>query len=359
MPHTAGLGQRTVSTRPLIKWTGGKGRELGAIHAAMPAGVQRLLEPFVGGGAVLFSFPSCIPADVNDMSADLIGLYRACQEGNPALVASVQAIDQAWRGVGSVRTGEASQDALSAAQAGQAARPLDMLSPVLADMVAGEASLALARKRRTLERIRIQGDIERPQALLASALKSALYTAVRRWVNGAEAGPARLGAFWFLREFAYGGMFRANAAGENNVPYGGMSYDGRNMASRLIQIAEPPMQARLAATRFSRGDFAGFLEECRPDREDFAFLDPPYDSPFSTYDGNAFGRSDHGRLAASMATLPCRWMLVISQTEFVRQTYCTLPEARVSSFQKGYAANIKQRFARDATHLVVTNYDPE
>ena len=57
-----------------------------------------------------------------------------------------------------------------------------------------------------------------------------------------------------------------------------------------------------------------------------------------------------------MRRLDAPWMLVIAETPFVTQTYCTLPGARVSAFAKGYAVNIKQRFDRASTHLMITNF---
>ena len=345
--------------RPLIKWTGGKSRELDIIRASMPHDVGRVVEPFVGGGAVFLSVPSGIPALANDMSRDLVGLYRGLAAGMPGLLDCTLAIDRAWRATGLLQPGRKHGDDALCGQALLAAGPLTVVDTALPEMVAGEASRALARKRRALARLADQeGGVLRPEELLASALKAAVYTALRSWHNAAPGGPGRLAAFWFLREFCYGGMFRTNAAGGSNVPYGGMSYDSRGMDGRLAQVAAPAMAARLAATDFHQGDFATFLRQAGLRRDDFVFLDPPYDSAFSTYDGNAFGRADHCRLAAAMQEMPCPWMLVISETEFVRDLYCGLPGARTTSFHKGYAVNIKQRFDRGATHLMVTSYDP-
>lgn len=339
------------AAQPLVKWSGGKRAELGRIAAAMPGPISRLIEPFVGGGAVLFATPSHIPAEANDACADLVGLYRQAQQP-AALAGALGAIDAAWQAIGRVPAGAADVADRIAAAAG----PLAGLDAALPRAVAREAARALARKRAALAGFAAAGDAGDPAALLASALKAALYTALRGAADDLPPGPARAAAFWFVRDFCYGAMSRRNAAGRCNVPYGGLSYDARRPAARLAQLAQPATRARLAATRFSCGDFVPFLERVRPGPGDFVFLDPPYDSPFSAYEGAAFGRPDHQRLAAMLAGLPCPWMLVIGETDFVRQTYCSLPDARTAEFAKTYATNIKSRFSRAAVHLVVTNY---
>lgn len=62
-------------TKPILKWPGGKHRLAPAIAEALGGG-KRLVEPFVGSGAVFLNtaFPSYLLCDAN---ADLISLYRA------------------------------------------------------------------------------------------------------------------------------------------------------------------------------------------------------------------------------------------------------------------------------------------
>ena len=81
---------------PLLKWPGGKSRELPAILAGLPTDPARLVDPFVGGGALLFATPSTVPAAVNDASIDLIGLYRRVQARDPAFFESASALGTWW-----------------------------------------------------------------------------------------------------------------------------------------------------------------------------------------------------------------------------------------------------------------------
>jgi len=359
MTDEAGATPGWPCARPLVKWAGGKSGELDVIGRALPTRIGRLLEPFAGGGAVLFAAPACIPAEANDLCADLIGLYRLCQGQDAGLLAAMEAIIAAWSSLGAVAAGPGLHDAEMAEGAAAACAPLAAIDHDIPAAAGRWALVALARKRLALARIADAGtEPVEPEKLLSSALRSAAYTAIRDAYNGSGLDAAgRAAVFWFIRDFCYSGMFRQNASGALNVPYGGMSYDRRSMETRLAQLRGTATAERLAAAVFHCGDFAAFLTRARPRRSDFVFLDPPYDARFSAYDGNAFGQADHLRLAASLRDLPCRWMLVISETPFVRDAYCGLPGARVASFAKLYGANIKQRFTRRATHLLITNYD--
>ena len=64
--------------KPFIKWAGGKHRLVPQIQALLPTG-QRLVEPFVGSGAVWLntSYPEARLADAN---RDLILLYQTLQQ---------------------------------------------------------------------------------------------------------------------------------------------------------------------------------------------------------------------------------------------------------------------------------------
>lgn len=61
-------------TKPFLKWAGGKYRLLDKIISTLPAG-QRLIEPFVGSGA-LFLNTDYEQYLLNDVNADLINLYK-------------------------------------------------------------------------------------------------------------------------------------------------------------------------------------------------------------------------------------------------------------------------------------------
>ena len=77
------------NVKPLVKWAGGKRQLLPHIHAALPAdNPRRFYEPFIGGGAVLFSLQPA-GARVNDLNAELINLYEVVRGGVDELIAEL------------------------------------------------------------------------------------------------------------------------------------------------------------------------------------------------------------------------------------------------------------------------------
>lgn len=61
--------------KPLVKYQGGKSRELKIIKELMPREYNRIVEPFCGGAAVSFNFEK--PAVLCDTNFDIINLYQA------------------------------------------------------------------------------------------------------------------------------------------------------------------------------------------------------------------------------------------------------------------------------------------
>lgn len=77
------------NVKSLVKWAGGKRQLLPHIHATLPAGTPRsYYEPFIGGGAVLFSLTPT-SARVNDLNSELINLYEVVREDVEALISLV------------------------------------------------------------------------------------------------------------------------------------------------------------------------------------------------------------------------------------------------------------------------------
>ena len=74
---------------PVVKWVGGKRQLLDEITPLLPKRITSYCEPFLGGGAVLFSIqPS--KAIVNDLNGDLITVYNVIREDVDALIQSLQ-----------------------------------------------------------------------------------------------------------------------------------------------------------------------------------------------------------------------------------------------------------------------------
>ncbi|MBQ4546038.1 MAG: DNA adenine methylase [Oscillospiraceae bacterium] len=70
---------------PIVKWVGGKRQLLDEITPLVPKRITSYCEPFMGGGAVLFSIQPK-KAMVNDLNGDLITLYEVVRDDVETLI---------------------------------------------------------------------------------------------------------------------------------------------------------------------------------------------------------------------------------------------------------------------------------
>lgn len=99
---------QTVKTRPkpFLKWAGGKTQLLPAIDFYLPEEFKKekeitYIEPFVGGGAVLFyllnNYPQITRTVINDINPHLINTYRTIKEKPFALIDSLKDIETRYK----------------------------------------------------------------------------------------------------------------------------------------------------------------------------------------------------------------------------------------------------------------------
>ena len=91
---------------------------------------------------------------------------------------------------------------------------------------------------------------------------------------------------------------------------------------------------------------------------DFMFLDPPYDTEFSTYAKNNFDKEDQIRLANYLYTTKAKFMLIIKNTDFIFDLYKD-KGFYIKSFDKRYLVSFMNRNDKEVEHLLITNYDIE
>ena len=87
--------------KPFIKWVGGKGQLIEQLEAKLPADFDNwddatYIEPFVGGGAMLFYMlqqqPNIKYAVINDINSDLITCYKTVRDNVEELIPALQDI---------------------------------------------------------------------------------------------------------------------------------------------------------------------------------------------------------------------------------------------------------------------------
>lgn len=375
-PNTA------TGLQPLLKWPGGKEKELKYILPNTPA-FKRYLEPFVGGGSVFMAM-TAKEYFVNDFSSELISLYNYIASSNENFFWYAELMDKSWENcVKFFRdnhilvdkyleyreeriTKEELKKFVHEFCASKKDEILDILGKEIGSLpsiIMKEMETNLFRKMARMRKLEIEKHLLPEKDLddnIETAIKSAVYMNYRYLYNDksiADSAPTlHCALFFFMRNYAYSGMFRYSSKGEFNVPYGGIAYNSKLMAKKLSYYRSKPLLKHFADTKIYNLDFEEFLRTTNPTEEDFVFLDPPYDSEFSTYAQNAFTKADQERLANYMIN-ECRakWMMIIKNTDFIYGLY-NKEGINIRTFDKEYLVSFMNRNDKKVTHLLITNY---
>jgi DNA adenine methylase len=235
--------------KPLVKYRGGKSKEIPNLIKHIPNFTGRYIEPFFGGGALYFHLEPK-NAIINDINSRLMAFYKGVKSDFEILSKELQEIEKTY-----------------------------------------------LINRRKFEELKA----ETPD-LRVDDENETLYYQIRDMFNDLtkkKYSDALL--YFFINKTAYSGMIRYNAKGEFNVPYGRYA----NLNTSLVTKAHSEL---LANTEIYNLDYKNIFEMANED--DFMFLDPPYDCVFSDY-GNAeykdgFNEKHHAELAISFLNLKCK-----------------------------------------------------
>jgi DNA adenine methylase len=94
-----------TKAKPFIKWLGGKTQLISSIEKNLPKNLEKqknltYIEPFVGGGAILFwilqNYPNITNAIINDINPDLTTAYKTIKEMPAELVDALQTIQDEY-----------------------------------------------------------------------------------------------------------------------------------------------------------------------------------------------------------------------------------------------------------------------
>lgn len=282
---------------PMIKYRGGKTKEIPHFIDYIPRKFDTYFEPFLGGGAVYFHIEPQ-KAIINDINSKLISFYLAVRNNYPTLREQLN---------------------------------------TLQDIYTKNQKEYKILKDKTPE-LRVENKNE------------ALYYMLRDMFNG-KISPQYLDGvlYFFINKTAYSGMIRYNSNGDYNVPFG--RYPNFNTMlvtsehSKLLQNAE-----------IYNKDYSEIFAMSKAD--DFMFLDPPYDCIFNDYGNidmmNGFDVEQHRRLASDFYNLSCKTLMVIGKTPLTVDLYGKYIKGE---YDKSYAVNIRNRFKSEAKHIIVANYD--
>lgn len=363
----------------LIKWPGGKASEIQYIEPLIPQ-FKRYIEPFFGGGALFFHL---MPENsiINDISYDLMSFYRLIKEHNSLFATHLYAYNSTFESL--LLCCEESypsiQNTYKSFEKSEEIDPTSLRNDIrqLVNSLDqnGFDLLVLDRdkfedhlykqfvdkcKRTVKNNLKVPFSETDLKNNLITGFTSGFYMYFRNVYNDIHLNRISnisleysIANFYFIREYCYGSMFRYNKKGEFNIPYGGMTYNHKDFRSKIDMITTPTTASLFQNTDLFCLDFEDFFSKVELSKDDFMFLDPPYDSDFSNYEGVDFTQMDQIRLFECLKTTKAQFILVIKNTDFIYSLY--KDNFTIYSFDKQYTYNVRQRNDRNAEHLIITN----
>ena len=239
---TAMEDKTTMSTeaKPFLKWAGGKGQLLSQLDQHLPDGLKEqeftYIEPFVGGGAMLFymlqRFPNIKRAVINDVNTYLITAYQVIKNSPDDLIERLVDLERQYF---ALETEEAKKNFYL--------RVRDIFNDEVLD------------------------DIDRSKYLI------------------------------FLNRTCFNGLYRVNAKGKFNVPFGRHLHP--TICNTEVIKADSQVLNRVDV-KILNGDFE-MTQNYMSDGYNFFYFDPPYrplnaTSSFNSYSKEEFNDDEQIRL---------------------------------------------------------------
>ena len=340
--------------RTLIKWAGGKTSELQIIKQHMPDKLDRVIEPFVGGGAVFLGLESS-HSIVNDFSQELIRFYEIIKsnEFEQFKAILVQLHEERLKAL-NLEVNDSFLD--DASKINNHPSFKKFLNREMKSKLSRIDKLNLTRSS--------MGDSPLSHDEVAvqyhTSVTAALYYVWREIYNEAHQSRAldvnHIAHWYAIKQFAFSGMTRYSETGNFNVPYAGISYDSRSLIHNLEAMQSAHDSTFFQNTEFHSGDFENFFTKYNYFSEnDFIFIDPPYDEGFSKYNSeDDFTREDQIRLRDTLLKCKGKLILLVKETDFISSLYAE--NFNIISFDKNYCVNLKNRNQQGVQHLLITNY---
>lgn len=297
-----------TKAKPFVKWAGGKGNLLKTLEQQLPVDFDNqvnvtYIEPFVGGGAMLFhmlkNHPNITRAVINDINKDLIKCYQLIKD-NP---------------------------------------------------------------KELIERLRI---IEKNYSHNDIKNKQELYYAYRDQYNRNDINAnERAALFIFLNHTCFNGLYRVNASGEFNVPFG--RHKRPAICNEVLIMEDHRLLSSIELVIRQPGDYKYVERNLSRKHPNFIYLDPPYrplsvTSYFKEYSNSPFGDAQQEELKAFCDILSARGcQILLSNSDsklsngesYFEQLYHGYNVERVLA-PRFINANAENR--EKLTELVIKNY---
>ncbi len=375
-----------TNNQPLIKWPGGKSKEYGEIKDLIPE-YSRYIEPFFGGGAVFFNLQPK-KAIINDICKELIEFYRFIKGENDKKKFKYCLYDYVdnWEKIpkylkifedgliqlyNDLKKGKITEKEIKEIITKKLRSKEDQFNGLFSkDFALDPNNLLLEIIKNIISKISRTKKIEQERGTLPkgdlhknieTAFRSGFYMHFRDVMNknGSKYKTSlakKIANYYFIREFCYGSMFRFNSDGYFNIPYGGIAYNQKDFRGKVDYIFSKEIENLFSNTKIYDTDFEKILSRGDLSKNDFIFLDPPYDTDFSDYEKSNFDKEDQKRLAKCLYKTKAKFILIIKKTPFIHELYANKKGIKVDSFEKKYLYNVKGRNNRDVKHLVIYNF---
>jgi DNA adenine methylase Dam len=155
--------------------------------------------------------------------------------------------------------------------------------------------------------------------------------------------------FYYQRKTCFRGMMRYNKKGKFNIPF------GKYKTINYNDLKNKRYEELLKKTKIFNKSFEYVFEKYN-DKNNFMFLDPPYDSEFTDYGYCKFGKEEQIILANLFKQTKIRCLMIIGKTKFIEDLY---KDYIVSEYDKKYKFKIHSGRVGDeinTKHLIIKNY---
>lgn len=247
----------TLIAKPFVKWAGGKGNLLQKLEGMLPHGFNDLpnvtyIEPFVGGGAMLFHMlqnHKCIKrAVINDINSDLIHCYELIAKTPKVLIDHLRFLENNYYSVG------------------------------------------------------------------VQARKEVFYAFRDRYNEVGVHPDERAALLVFMNHTCFNGLYRVNRSGLFNVPHG--RYKKPVICNEELIMADHRLLNSIELVIHKPGDYKLVSKNLSVKHVNFVYLDPPYrplntTSSFKEYSTSPFGDKQQRELKSFCDKLSRRGCLLM------------------------------------------------
>lgn len=295
--------------KPFVKWAGGKGKLLPQLEALLPIDFDELrdvtyIEPFVGGGAMLFhmlqTHKNIRRAVINDINVDLIKCYELIKNNPQWLISRLHEIEDSY----------------------------------------------------------LSCDAEG---------RKIMYYAYRDEYNQDGVTPnERAALFIFLNHTCFNGLYRVNSEGKYNVPMG--RYKSPVICNEEVIMTDHELLNSIELVIRKPGDYRLITQNLSHRGKNFVYFDPPYrpllnESNFKEYSCSPFGDHQQEELKAFCDRLTERnCLIMLSNSDSRNEDGSSYFEELYAgyNYQRIYAPRFINAFAEKRiklTESLIRNYN--